>query len=164
MKSNQSSYVIESIYKGSVPNDIPASEMVPIPWVKLSKLVQDGHSIGAHTNRHFRLSEIKDDNILRGEIIDSGDYIEKKLGIEVQDFAYPFGSINSINKYAMSIAKERYRFIYSGVRGHNLIGTNSAAIKREVIDIKDSLTFNYSLINGGLAPLYGRQRKKNWNP
>tara|TARA_Y100000996_G_C22511119_1_gene638429 strand:- start:354 stop:1187 length:834 start_codon:yes stop_codon:yes gene_type:complete len=159
-QENQKSFVIQSIYNGNVPNDIDSSDMISMSWENLSEIVDDGHSIGAHTNNHFRLSEIKDDIILRNEIIDSGDYIEKKLGIKVQDFAYPFGSINSINRNAMSIAKERYKFIYSGVRGHNLIGTNCAAIKREVIDIKDSLIFNFSLINGGLAPLYARQRKK----
>ena len=89
-----------------------------------------------------------------------GFFLENKLGVEIQDFAYPFGNIDSINEDAMAIVKQRYKYIYSGVRGTNMTGTNSAAIKREAIDIKDSLSFNLSVVKGGLAFFYKKDREE----
>ena len=91
-------------------------------WDDLSALLEQGHTIGAHTKSHARLSTISDTEELKSEIVYSADLIEKKLGIEIEHFAYTFGDINSINQQAIDIARIRFRYIYSGIRGLNRAG------------------------------------------
>ena len=88
-------------------------------WDDLSALLEQGHTIGAHTKSHAKLSKISDAIELKNEIVDSADLIEKKLGVSIDHFAYTFGDINSINKQAIDIAKSRFKYIYSGIRGSN---------------------------------------------
>ena len=156
----QVSFVVDSIYSGRPPSDIRRAEMVPMGWNHLSELINNGHSIGSHTYNHYRLSEIMENDLLEREIIRAGNYLENKLGVEIQDFAYPFGNIDSINQDAMAIVKQRYKYIYSGVRGSNLWNTDPAALKREVINITDSIKYNLSIISGGLSPFYYNHRRQ----
>ena len=158
--AEQVSFVVDSIYSGQAPKDLRTSEMVPMGWNHLSELINNGHSIGSHTYNHFRLSEIKENDLFNREIIRAGDYLEKKLGVSIQDFAYPFGNIDSINQGAIAIAKQRYKYIYSGVRGCNLRDTHPAGIKREVINVADSIKYNQSIISGGLSPFYYNHRRR----
>ena len=74
-------------------------------WDNINSLNGKGHMIGSHTKKHLKLSGIKNDKILHQEIIESGDYIERKIGAEIQQFAFPFGDIRSINKRSLDIAK-----------------------------------------------------------
>ena len=152
-KGDMESFVINSMFNGSNPNNMHQNDMRPMSWEDIAELIKDGHSIGGHTNSHSRLSTMNDKSILHEELISSANYIEKKLNIEVKDFAYPFGSISSINSNAMKMAKKRYYYIYSGVRGTNYVHTNKSALRREVINLKDNLEFNLSIINGGLSIL-----------
>lgn len=158
-EGDMASFVMNSIFNGSNPNNMHQADMKPMSWEDVLELIKDGHSIGGHTNSHLRLSNVIDKSILYDELISSADYIEKKLNIKVKDFAYPFGSISSINSDAMKIAKERYQYIYSGVRGTNYLDTNKLALRREVINLEDNLAFNLSIIEGGLSIFYGKNRK-----
>jgi peptidoglycan/xylan/chitin deacetylase (PgdA/CDA1 family) len=158
-KGDMESFVINSMFNGSNPNNMHQNDMRPMSWEDIAELIKDGHSIGGHTNSHSRLSTMNDKSILHEELISSANYIEKKLNIEVKDFAYPFGSISSINSNAMKMAKKRYYYIYSGVRGTNYVHTNKSALRREVINLKDNLEFNLSIINGGLSIFYREERK-----
>ena len=48
-------------------------------------------------------------------------------------------SIDYINKKAIDIAKKRFRFIHSGVRGKNTPTTNPSALRREAVNIFDDI-------------------------
>jgi len=134
--------------------------MKPMTWENLSELVEIGHTVGAHTKNHLRLSEINEDNLLKEEIIASGDRIEEMLTIKVEHFAFPFGDIGSIDKKALELARTRYKYIYSGVRGRNSYGTNPFAIRRESLDIGDSYEYNRFVAGGGLSFYYWRARRR----
>ena len=140
--------------------DFHVNEMKPMTLENLSELVDSGHTIGAHTKNHFRLSEIDDDALLEEEIISSGDRIEELLGVRVEHFAYPFGDIGSINKKALEIARARYKYVYSGVRGPNKCGISPGAIRREALNISDGIKYNTFVTNGGLSFYYWRARRR----
>ena len=153
-------FIRQNLYEGQYPSNFDTDEMKPMTWENLSELVNMGHTIGSHTKNHLRLSEINEDNLLKEEIIASGDRIEEMLRIKVEHFAFPFGDIGSIDKKALELARTRYKYIYSGVRGRNSYGTNPFAIRRESIDIGDSYKYNIFVAGGGLSFSYWRARRR----
>jgi peptidoglycan/xylan/chitin deacetylase (PgdA/CDA1 family) len=156
----QKLYIKENLFLEGVLPNLHIDEMKPMTWENISELVDSGHTIGAHTKNHFRLSEIDNEVLLEEEIISSGDRIEELLGIKVEHFAYPFGDIGSINKKAFEIASSRYKYIYSGIRGPNKFGMNLGAIRREAVNISDGIKYNTFIANGGLSFYYWRARRR----
>ncbi len=148
------------IKKNLCNNNLHIDAMRAMSWENLSELVDRGHTIGSHTKNHLRLSEIYDDILLKEEIISSGNSIETIIGIKVEHFAFPFGDIKSINKKALDIARLRYKYVYSGVRGANRYEINPLAIRRESLNISDGITYNTFVANGGLSLYYWRARRR----
>lgn len=84
----------------------------------LKKLQADGHTIGGHTTTHARLSTISSKN-LHDEIVYGADLLESYLGTLVRHFAYPLGDFNSINAEVCKLARKRFDYVYTGMRGNN---------------------------------------------
>jgi peptidoglycan/xylan/chitin deacetylase (PgdA/CDA1 family) len=61
-----------------------------LTWADCRELVAAGHRLGSHTITHPRLADCDDDTALR-EIADSKREMEDELGVEVRDFAAPYG-------------------------------------------------------------------------
>jgi peptidoglycan/xylan/chitin deacetylase (PgdA/CDA1 family) len=123
-------FASEYLIPGSSINDIPKS-WGNLQWNDLKNLIKQGHTIGHHTKMHTRLSNCSSKNDLEDEIIISAKEIELKLDIKVKHFAYTFGDINSFSKEALSIAKSKFSFIHSGLRGNNSALTSPLAIRRD---------------------------------
>ena len=153
-------FIRQNLYEGQYPSNFNIDEIKPMSWENLSELVNMGHTIGSHTKNHLRLSEVNKDNLLKEEIIASGDRIEEMLTIKVEHFAFPFGDIGSIDKKALELARTRYKYIYSGVRGRNGYGTNPSAIRRESLNLGDSYEYNRFVAGGGLSFYYWRARRR----
>jgi len=158
--TSQKSFAVDHIQNGVMPGGFDEDELRPMSWNQIKELVDNGHLIGAHTNNHTSLSNINEDKILEYEIISSADKIEKILGVRIDHFAYPFGQIDYINKKAIDIAKKRFRFIYSGVRGENTVSTNPLALRREAVNIFDNLQLIKIIGLGSLSFLYWRKRRR----
>ncbi len=131
--------------------------IVPLLWDDIKILIDMGHTIGCHSANHTRLSSIKDNSDLYQEIIESANLIERKIGLNIDHFAYPFGDINSINSRAMEFIRTRYKFCFSGIRGFNYTSTSSYAIKRDSMPLDAPLDYIHLIIEGGLDIMY---RKK----
>lgn len=125
----------------------------------LAYLLEEGHSIGAHTKTHARLSELKSETDLVEEIIGSADRLESKLGVSIRHFAFPFGNLASFSPEALAVSRRRFEFIYSGIRGNNLKNTATWAIRRDAISCSDSLSLVGVLLEGGADFLYKRDVK-----
>lgn len=65
-----------------------------LTWTEIKKMYGDNMIIADHSFSHPELPKIKDSTILKKEIAGSKDVLEKKLGISIKDFAYPFGEYN----------------------------------------------------------------------
>ena len=135
-------------------------------WDDLSALLEQGHTIGAHTKSHAQLSTITDAKELKREIVYSADLIEKKLGISIDHFAYTFGDIDSISKEAIDIAKSRFKYIYSGIRGVNK-GRNYGIFRDAAADQDNNMNYYLysnsllgSFLEGALDIYYASKRKK----
>ncbi len=99
-------------------------------WPDLAALCEQGHEIGAHTGSHARLSAITDDAVLAQEIVASADVIAGRLGTSVDHFSYTFGNLESFSARAMAVARTRFRFVHSGLRGDN-VGVPALALRRD---------------------------------
>jgi peptidoglycan/xylan/chitin deacetylase (PgdA/CDA1 family) len=131
-------FISQSIYPGIRPDLLPA-HWRNMGWDDLEALLEQGHSVGSHTRTHARLSELDDgDGDLAQEIVGSGDAIALRLRIPVEHFAYTFGDVASFSQHAMSIARDRYRFIYSGLRGDNAHGATNFVVHRDASAAQDS--------------------------
>ncbi|OGL40571.1 MAG: hypothetical protein A2042_05315 [Candidatus Schekmanbacteria bacterium GWA2_38_11] len=153
----QKDFISQKIYDGEITNSCITSDMKPLTWQDLEYLLEQGHTIGSHTKTHSRLSNLHSKDELYDEIIESGDLLEKKLGVPIDYFAYPFGNIDSINKPAMELIKQRYRYCFSGIRGINSPSQSSYTILRDTVYIDDPPMYVRLIIEGGIDSLYRRK-------
>lgn len=156
----QKQFIANNIYDGIIqPENVP-DYFAPMSWNDLNYLIENGHTVGSHTSTHARLSGIKSSEVLQREIIESGDILQKKLGIPIAHFAYPFGDIQSVDVASLKLAASRYRFVFSGIRGPNNHHVSPIAIRRDPDTIDDSLRYFQFILEGGLSAYYYFDRKK----
>ena len=125
-------------------------------WSDLELLLEEGHTIGAHTRSHARLSEISSSDALEDEIVSSADSLGNHLGVQIEHFAYTFGDLASFSSKALRIAQKRFKYVYSSLRGNNTIGTSSFAIRRDVLTPTNSNALVGAFLEGGADILYRR--------
>ncbi len=145
-------YIKEHFFSGQ--------KQIPVPlhcqnmnWSDLKYLLKQGHTIGAHTKSHARLSEV-DEGELWEEIVASADRIEQQLGITVKHFAYTFGDLKSFNSQAFEVAYKRFDMVFTGLRGPNLPNVNPLALRRDAICPSNSHFQIGALLEGGADQLY----------
>jgi len=117
-------------------------------WDDLAVLIKQGHSIGAYTANHSRLSKV-DNQELEAEIIASADEIEARLGVKVSHFAYTFGNLLSISPQPLEVAFQRFPYIYTGFRGDNC-NTHNWALRRDAVNPPDSLFLIGAFLEGSV--------------
>jgi peptidoglycan/xylan/chitin deacetylase (PgdA/CDA1 family) len=128
-------------------------------WHDLASLRADGHTIGSHTLSHQRLSAISGDERKR-EILDSADVLQKRLGESVRWFAYPFGTIGSIDAESYALIRSRYEFCCTGLRGLNAAPVPRFALLRDPVDPLSPFDYQQLSLSGGLDFLYSRSVKR----
>lgn len=147
-KNEARQFIAQNILPGTRAAELPA-HWRNMGWSDLEALLQQGHCIGGHTRTHARLSQLKTESDLEREIIGSADALEQRLGVPIEHFAYTFGDITSFNERALAAARQRYRFIYSGLRGDNAGGVEPYALRRDSAAFQDALS-NYSVFSNNL--------------
>ncbi len=153
-RDEQKSFIAGNIYNNRFkPEGIP-DDMAPMTWQDIERLVEQGHTIGAHTINHRKLIEIESECELKCEIIESGNILQKKLGIDIDHFSYPFGDIDSIDQRAIKIIRERYKYNYSAIRGNNSIDIIPYAILRDPVSVDDPPGYISFIVEDGLRFLY----------
>lgn len=85
-------------------------------WHDLEWLAAQGHEIGAHTDCHPALASLTVAQ-QRSEIVDGADRLEQRLGRRIGKFAYPFGSLASVNDASIEIVRTRFDMAFSNIRG-----------------------------------------------
>jgi len=107
----------ENFYPKSKISKEQKEEFRSMTWNDVDWLAVNGHTIGAHTATHKMLSQISSFKLLQDEVEISANRLERKIKQKVRIFAFPFGTINSINVKAFDLAKSRFDYIFSNVRG-----------------------------------------------
>ena len=132
----------------------PGREQASIPdhWQNmdlddLNFLIETGHTIGSHSARHERLSKVQSSALFEN-IVHAGDELELLVGQPVKHFAYPFGDIDSFNKSGLEVARSRFHFVHTGIRGNNTTETRSWEIRRDSFEPTDSGNWVSAALDG----------------
>jgi peptidoglycan/xylan/chitin deacetylase (PgdA/CDA1 family) len=150
-------FVAQHIQPGCNVDELP-SHLHNMGWSDLEVLLELGHSIGAHTRSHARLSRINAEDDLEGEIVAGADTLARRLGISIEHFAYTFGDIDSFSRMALEVARRRFRFVYSGLRGDNARGVSPFALRRDAVSTQDSFALLGAYVEGVADSYYARAR------
>jgi peptidoglycan/xylan/chitin deacetylase (PgdA/CDA1 family) len=145
--------ISEYVFDGPGETDLALME-----WDAIKSLRGLGHTIGSHTSSHRRLSSLSE-NDLTEEIAGSSARLRDQLGEAIHWFAYPFGTVDSMNRRAYEVVAQTYRFCCSAVRGVNRTGL-PLALFRENIELDSPLSYQKFECEGGLDFYYGARRKK----
>jgi peptidoglycan/xylan/chitin deacetylase (PgdA/CDA1 family) len=127
-------------------------------WSDLEALLEQGHCVGSHTATHARLSEIQTEAELEREIVASADTLGGRLGVSIEHFAYPFGNVASFSTRALAVARRRFRFIHSGVRGDNARNVSPSRLWRDAVTPQDSRALLGAYLEGAADFYYARSR------
>ena len=148
-------FIASHIWPELTPETVPA-HWCNMSWDDLCYLLEAGHTIGAHTLTHTGLSELQQVNELEIEIIDSANVLEGNLGVKIEHFAYPFGDLASFSPSALAVARQRFSFIYTGLRGDNARGAPCWALRRDAISPANSFGLISAFLEGGADIKYAR--------
>ena len=145
-------FISKHIHPGLSLSEVP-EHWSNMNWSDLEFLLDSGHMVGAHTSTHARLSEMHGAE-LEAEIISSADRISDHLGCAVRHFAFPFGNVESFSAVALKIARKRFPYVYTGLRGINGKGVYPWAIRRDAMQASDSTYLLGAFLEGGADRLY----------
>ncbi len=105
-------------------------------WHEIEKMKGNGITVGSHTVNHYHLSHLSLEDAKR-EIEDSKKFLEDKLGIPINHFAYPHGDMN---ESIMNMVKEAgYRTACLTRSGFNSKELNLFELRRLEIYGTDSI-------------------------
>ena len=144
------SFIRKTFYPNSPLVNKNTDKYMPMSWSDVSWLTENGHMIGGHSKSHPVLSSIDNNDKLYDEIISSSNRIEKLIGSNITCFAFPFGTIESINNDILGIANERFKFIFSNIRGNVLESPGRSFIFRQNIVPGDSMSLIKMMVDGHL--------------
>jgi peptidoglycan/xylan/chitin deacetylase (PgdA/CDA1 family) len=150
-------FIARNIYPGMSVDDVPI-HWYNMGWSDLERLLDRGHHIGCHTRTHAKLSQINTKVGLELEVVESANGLSKRLGIPIDHFAYTFGNIDSFSPMALAIARRRFRFVYSGLRGDNARGASPFTLRREAVSAADPLSLVGAYVEGLADFRYARSR------
>ena len=146
-KGESEMFISEQMFPGKRESNTP-KHLKSMTWDQILLLSSQGHTIGSHSSSHKRLSEIPDEAELIHQVIDSQYLLEKKIGIKIEHFAFPFGDLKSISPSALKIALENYKFVYSGLRGSNQALRSGSVLRRETVYPWDPKRFELAVLAG----------------
>lgn len=116
-----------------------------LDWNTLKDMHSAGHTIGSHTVDHVRLN-ITDSKILQTQIVEDKIFIEKKLGIECDYFAWPYGTVADISSNALNLSTETFKYVFSSCNYERYESNNGDVItRRHVEPFWNSNHINYFL-------------------
>jgi peptidoglycan/xylan/chitin deacetylase (PgdA/CDA1 family) len=115
-------------------------------WREIEDMKKDGITIGSHTMNHLRLSILKTEDA-RKEIDGSKKFLEDKLGVPVDHFAYPYGDMNASFRHIVKTAG--YKTACSTRSGFNSDGIDLFELRRlEIYGTDSVVSFGIKLIYG----------------
>ncbi|MEQ8195215.1 MAG: polysaccharide deacetylase family protein [Rhodospirillales bacterium] len=139
--------------------DVARRKLSLMSWEAVTALRKMGHTIGAHTLTHASLAALHGD-ALRQEVKGSRDRIAEATGEIPLWFASPYGEIDTIDRDALAVVGEHFRFCRSGVRGLNTPDTHRLGLLGESIDLSAGRAWQKLEITGALDFRYRTARRR----
>lgn len=93
-------------------NVVMTPDKCPMRWNQICELSRRGHIIGAHTMDHYMVNS-DDKQILEYQINTCKEVIENHIGVPCDYFAFPYGKLTQANDLSISIACQKYKYVFS---------------------------------------------------
>ena len=154
-------FMNKTFYPNSPRQVLSRNESLPMSWSDVQWLVDHGHMIGAHTKSHPLLASINDTAHLISEVVSSADRMEDLVDTKINCFAFPFGTVDSVNENTINLAKSRFDFVFSNVRGNVSESPSRGFIFRQNIVPGDYMPLTRAAIDGHLDWRYNHARKQS---
>ena len=159
-KNEAHNFIRKNFYKEERSELILDENTLNMSQEDIQELISNGHSIGGHTGTHAELSKIKNNNMFLDEIINSSLRLENIIqNYKIEDFAYTFGDLESIDEKSTKAILKNYKYLYSGLRGNNL-NLNSKIIRRDAISLTEPFEVISAYLNGYTDFIYKTKIKK----
>ncbi len=95
-----------------VKDNLKLSPKRPLTWEGVEALALAGHTIGGHTVNHMSLKGVREE-VIKSEVEDDKIAIQRKLGITLKHFAYPFGASRDYSEETENLIHGYgYSFVY----------------------------------------------------
>ena len=159
-KEDAKNFVLKNIDETVDQNIERFSEVDNMNLDNLKELISHNHVIGSHTVSHKRLTEIKDREILNYEICNSKNKLENTLDCKINNFAWTYGDIKSMDENVLKIIKKNYQNIFSGIRGNNFDHKSKSIFLRDELSPFYSFELVSAFLNGYSDLYYYKNRKK----
>jgi peptidoglycan/xylan/chitin deacetylase (PgdA/CDA1 family) len=140
-------------------SDIHLTEL-PLSREEIKSLSQRGHLIAAHTNSHINLGKDWPSETLEQEIIFSSEKLQNWVAQKIEWFAFPFGGIDFINFSSLQVIQKKFKFCFSGIRGHIDQKSHPMALPRQSITIQDSYLLQLALFYGATNWLHRKKTRR----
>lgn len=126
-----------------------------LSWTQMQEMSREGINFGAHTHTHQPFSLLTDAQ-LQYELSMPRDLLGRRLGINVTDFAYPYGERPDFNISSFdAIAWAGYKIALTMIQGLVAIDDNIFLLPRIGLGGKDTEE-RFRLKLSGLIPLFRR--------
>tara|TARA_B100001564_G_C20658043_1_gene680207 strand:+ start:1944 stop:2774 length:831 start_codon:yes stop_codon:yes gene_type:complete len=158
-KQEAQNFVLKNIDTSVANNPSRFSEINNMNFDDLKELIAKDNLIGSHTVNHKKLTKIDNVEELNYEIVHSKNELEKILNSKINNFAWTYGDINSINKVSYNIIKKHYENIFSGIRGDNFQISSHLYFRDELSPFYSEDLAN-AFLNGYSDFYYYKKRKK----
>jgi len=99
----------------------------PMSWENIKALYKDGFIIGNHTYDHARLVNLSNKEVEQ-QIINSKKIIEQKIDAKCDYFAWTYGKMSDIDRYAMEIALKEHAYVFSSDNYTQYYSNNNSKI------------------------------------
>lgn len=93
-------------------NIVMTPDKRPMRWNHICELSKRGHIIGAHTMDHYMVNT-DNKQILEYQINTCKELIENHTGVPCDYFAFPYGKLTQANDLSISIACQKYKYVFS---------------------------------------------------
>lgn len=93
-------------------NVVMTPDKRPMRWNHICELSKRGHIIGAHTMDHYMVNS-DNKQILEYQINTCKEVIENNTGVPCDYFAFPYGKLTQANDLSISIACQKYKYVFS---------------------------------------------------
>lgn len=115
--SNPKTYYRTNIRPEAESIEKSDADCTPMGWEELKEIVQMGHQVGCHTYSHA-LHPNMDSEMVRKEIIESKNEIENNLAIQIEHFASPNNTLESVGNNSIGSIRQTYSFHHTTVPGN----------------------------------------------
>lgn len=151
-------FVQNRLHPYSKLKNVDIEQLRAMTWEDVKWLVDKGHTIGSHAKTHINLFKLNSYNDIYDEVIGVADRIEDRVGAKINCFAFPFGGVGDVSPKIINLARTRFEFIFSNVRGNLAESPNKGFIFRQNIVPKDPVWMTQMMLDGRLDWKYRKNR------